>query len=280
MHHRRRHASHPDGAHRRALSAPLRTRAGRSATHTAAGAAGSTSSAAVRATADLLPPQTRGPRPTPRAPCQPAGRCARAVVRQAISNARDAARGPDEHRLLGLLVEVLPADLHLLAHQLLVKGRCARLAAHAVEILHSVGDASGDAPLRRGSRHGGELLGGEGGLLLHLNGVGVRRAQLAQVAFYLLRQRRFRRKLLEAPQRDLLGENLLDPWARGAGQWTAGGGIPGNDLGQGFTSPSTFTLVLGVSGASDRCRRRCRRQLSEHAEYVRRLGPVSGTVRS
>ena len=75
-------------------------------------------------------------------------------------------------------MEVLPADLHLLAHQLLVKGRCARLAAHAVEILHSVGDASGDAPLRRGSRHGGELLGGEGGLLLHLNGVGVRRAQL------------------------------------------------------------------------------------------------------
>ena len=29
----------------------------------------------------------------------------------------------------------------------------------------------------------------------------------------------------------------------------AGGGIPGNDLGQGFTSHSTFTDVLGVSGA-------------------------------
>ena len=29
----------------------------------------------------------------------------------------------------------------------------------------------------------------------------------------------------------------------------AGGGIPGNDLGQGSTSPSTFTHVLGVSGA-------------------------------
>ena len=28
-----------------------------------------------------------------------------------------------------------------------------------------------------------------------------------------------------------------------------GGGIPGNDLGQGFTSPSTFTHVLCVSGA-------------------------------
>ena len=34
------------------------------------------------------------------------------------------------------------------------------------------------------------------------------------------------------------------PIARGAG-----GGIPGNDLGQGSTSPSTFTHVLGVSGA-------------------------------
>ena len=30
----------------------------------------------------------------------------------------------------------------------------------------------------------------------------------------------------------------------------AGGGIPGNDLGQGSTSPSTFTHVLGVSGAT------------------------------
>ena len=29
----------------------------------------------------------------------------------------------------------------------------------------------------------------------------------------------------------------------------AGGGIPGNDLGQGSTSPSTFAHVLGVSGA-------------------------------
>ena len=29
----------------------------------------------------------------------------------------------------------------------------------------------------------------------------------------------------------------------------AGGGIPGNDLGHGSTSPSTFTHVLGVSGA-------------------------------
>ena len=29
----------------------------------------------------------------------------------------------------------------------------------------------------------------------------------------------------------------------------AGGGIPGNDPGQGSTSPSTFTHVLGVSGA-------------------------------
>ena len=33
--------------------------------------------------------------------------------------------------------------------------------------------------------------------------------------------------------------------ARGAG----GRGIPGNDPGQGSTSPSTFTHVLGVSGA-------------------------------
>ena len=30
----------------------------------------------------------------------------------------------------------------------------------------------------------------------------------------------------------------------------AGGGIPGNGLGQGSTSPSTFTHVLGVSGAT------------------------------
>ena len=35
------------------------------------------------------------------------------------------------------------------------------------------------------------------------------------------------------------------PMARGAG-----GGIPGNDLGQGSTSPSTFAHVLGVSGAT------------------------------
>ena len=34
------------------------------------------------------------------------------------------------------------------------------------------------------------------------------------------------------------------PIARGAG-----GGIPGNDLGQGSTSTSTFAHVLGVSGA-------------------------------
>ncbi len=29
-----------------------------------------------------------------------------------------------------------------------------------------------------------------------------------------------------------------------------GGGIPGNDLGHGSTSPSTFAHVLGVSGAT------------------------------
>ena len=79
----------------------------------------------------LLPHQSPNLRPTPTAPSRQdkcdlvRARGLRPVlVGEAVSDAHDAARRPDQHWSIGVFVEVAPADLNQLTHQLLVELRC------------------------------------------------------------------------------------------------------------------------------------------------------------
>ena len=99
-------ASHLAAA-RRAPSAPHQTRAGRSASHRVALWRGSTSAAAARATARRRRLAELGvgvPRPEYHAGRQHLLRARAALVCQAVGDAHNAARRPDQRGLLGVLV--------------------------------------------------------------------------------------------------------------------------------------------------------------------------------
>eukprot|EP00966_Prymnesium_polylepis_P336797 7391754-Prymnesium_polylepis.1 len=158
----------------------------------------------------LLELWVRIPCPEHRAAWQDRPGARAALIRQAVGDAHDAARGPDVVRLLRVLVVVAPQHLEPLTDERLVEGR-RRLRLPRLDV---IGDARLDAPLHLRLRLGLELLAAEACRRADRLRVRVQRAELRRAAPFALRRRSLSRQpaqraRLEAPACDLLVDDLL-----------------------------------------------------------------------